>query len=159
MSDKLMRSQTDKMVGGVCGGMGAYLGIDPTLVRIFFVLLGLSNSGIALLLYFVLWIVMPLEGEPAPANISEAISNGTQEMAERARTFGKDIRNTQEQRQRQFAIIGGIVLVVVGAGLLVQNLAIPWLTWFRFDLLWPILLIIGGLVLLVRQMRGETHAA
>jgi phage shock protein C len=155
MNAKLMRSQTDKMVGGVCGGLGLYLGIDPTLVRLFFVVLGLSNGGIALLLYFVLWIVMPLDGKQAPASLSDAIGTSTQEMADRARNLGQDIRENMVPRQRQIAMFGGIALVVLGAALLLQNMAIPWLAWLRFDQLWPILLILGGLVLLVRQSRGN----
>jgi phage shock protein C len=155
MNAKLMRSQTDKMVGGVCGGLGLYLGIDPTLVRLFFVVLGLSNGGIALALYFVLWIVMPLEGKQVSANLVEAIGTGTQEMADRARNLGQDIRENMVPRQRQIAMVGGIALVGLGAVLLLQNLAIPWLAWLRFDQLWPILLILGGLVLLVRQSRGN----
>ena len=155
MNEKMMRSQTDKMVRGVCGGLGAYLGIDPTLVRLFFVVLGLSNSGIALLLYFVLWIVMPLEGKPAPGSLTDAIGTSTQEMADRARNLGQDIRENMVPRQRQVAMFGGIALLVLGSALLLQNLSIPWLARLRLNQLWPILLIIGGLVLLVRQSRSN----
>lgn len=42
----LGRSRTDRMVGGVCGGLGAYLGISSTLVRLFFVLIALPGMGI-----------------------------------------------------------------------------------------------------------------
>jgi len=58
--DKLSRSRTHSMIGGVCGGLGRALRIDPTLVRLFFVLLALSD-GIGVLIYIILWIVMPLE--------------------------------------------------------------------------------------------------
>lgn len=58
---RLMRSLSDKKVAGVCGGVGKYLGIDSTLVRIVMLLLAfLGGSG--LLIYLIMWICMP-EGE------------------------------------------------------------------------------------------------
>lgn len=61
---RLMRSRTDKMIAGVSGGIGNYLGIDSVIVRICFVFLAFLGWG--LLLYPILWIIMPLE--PAPAD-------------------------------------------------------------------------------------------
>ena len=57
---KLYRSKSDKMLGGVCAGLGEYLGIDPTLVRLGFVLLALL-AGHGILVYLIMWIVVPLE--------------------------------------------------------------------------------------------------
>lgn len=54
---KLTRSN-DKMIAGVCGGIADYLGIDPTLVRIAYVLMVLF-AGFGILLYVILWIIMP----------------------------------------------------------------------------------------------------
>jgi phage shock protein PspC (stress-responsive transcriptional regulator) len=54
---RLTRSEVDKRVAGVCGGLADYFGVDPILVRIAFVLLAVMGPGI--LLYIVLWIVMP----------------------------------------------------------------------------------------------------
>jgi phage shock protein C len=62
-SKKLYRSRTDKMVAGVCGGLGRYLGFDPTLIRLAFVLLMLFGVGAGLLAYLLMMIVMPLEPE------------------------------------------------------------------------------------------------
>jgi phage shock protein PspC (stress-responsive transcriptional regulator) len=60
MSDKKLMRSEDRMVAGVAGGLGDYLGIDPTLVRILFVLLTLlGGGGLGILLYIVLWIIMP----------------------------------------------------------------------------------------------------
>jgi phage shock protein C len=60
MNPKLERSKTEKVIAGVCGGVAAYLGLDPTVVRLAFLLL-IPASGIGLLLYLVLWISMPVE--------------------------------------------------------------------------------------------------
>jgi phage shock protein PspC (stress-responsive transcriptional regulator) len=54
---RLTRSQTDKRLAGVCGGLAEYFGIDPILIRVALVILAVMGPGI--LLYIVLWIVMP----------------------------------------------------------------------------------------------------
>lgn len=60
---KLRRSQSDRMLAGVCGGLGEYFDIDPTLVRLGAVGLTLfARLGIPVL-YLVMALVMPLEGE------------------------------------------------------------------------------------------------
>lgn len=55
---RLTRSSTDKKIAGVCGGLAEYFGIDSTLVRLLFVLVALL-PGPGLLLYIILWIIMP----------------------------------------------------------------------------------------------------
>ncbi len=59
MPAKLRKSRKDKMLLGVCGGIAEYLGWDPTIVRILYVVLGIGSYGIAILIYFILAIVMP----------------------------------------------------------------------------------------------------
>ena len=61
---KLTRSETDRRIAGVCGGLAEYFGVDPILIRIAFVVLAVMGPGI--LLYIVLWIVMP-KGQPGAA--------------------------------------------------------------------------------------------
>ena len=57
---KLYRSTGDRMIGGVCGGVGKYFGVDPTLIRLLFVfLIFLGLSGI--IVYLAALIIVPLE--------------------------------------------------------------------------------------------------
>ena len=58
MSEKKLSRSNNKMIGGVCAGIAEYLGLDPTIVRIVWVLL-LFFAGFGILLYLILWIVMP----------------------------------------------------------------------------------------------------
>jgi phage shock protein C len=55
---KMHRSTTNKMVAGICGGLADYFGLDASLMRIIFVVLALLG-GPGILLYIVLWIVLP----------------------------------------------------------------------------------------------------
>jgi phage shock protein C len=79
LAKKLYRSRDEKMLGGVCGGLGLYFGLDPTFVRLFFVLTTLY-LGLGLIAYPVLWLLMPLEPEPelsggsAPAGGESSVS-------------------------------------------------------------------------------------
>jgi phage shock protein C len=66
MNGKLTRSDDDRMIGGVCGGLAKYFGIDSAIVRLIFVLAVLS--GVSPLVYVVLWIVLPEEQSRPPAN-------------------------------------------------------------------------------------------
>lgn len=56
---KLTRSRESRMICGVCGGIGSYFGIDPTIVRIIWLLFGLTGTG--LIVYFIAAVVMPDE--------------------------------------------------------------------------------------------------
>jgi phage shock protein C len=56
---QLRRSSTEKMAGGVCGGLAEYSGIDPLLWRVGFVALTLAG-GSGLLVYLLLWVLMPM---------------------------------------------------------------------------------------------------
>lgn len=60
MSKKFFRSESDKMVGGVCGGLAQYFDMDSTVVRLVFALI-VIYGGTGLLLYIILWIVVPSE--------------------------------------------------------------------------------------------------
>src|SRR5215211_5604527 len=61
MQPRLMRSRTEVIVAGVCGGLAEYFAIDPVIVRLIFVLVTLT-SGIGLFIYPILWLVMPKAG-------------------------------------------------------------------------------------------------
>ncbi|MEV8517043.1 PspC domain-containing protein [Dactylosporangium sp. NPDC051484] len=64
---RLRRSQTDRTVAGVLGGIAEYFGVDPTMVRALFLLSILLTGGVAVLAYPMLWIVMP-EAPPVPVS-------------------------------------------------------------------------------------------
>ncbi len=59
---KLYRSETDKKIAGICGGIAEYMAVDPTVVRVIAVLLILA-PGPGLLAYFIAWIVIPTKSQ------------------------------------------------------------------------------------------------
>jgi phage shock protein PspC (stress-responsive transcriptional regulator) len=58
---RLRRSRSDRMLAGICGGLGDYFGVDPVAFRILFVLLALPGGLPGLLPYILMWIVIPEE--------------------------------------------------------------------------------------------------
>jgi phage shock protein C len=68
---KLVLSRRDKKIAGVCGGFAEYLELDPTLVRLLWVLMAFFG-GWGLIAYLVAWIVMPLAPEPSEERASAA---------------------------------------------------------------------------------------
>jgi len=128
--NRLRRSRSDRMIAGVCGGLGQALRIDSSLVRLFFVLLAFGN-GIGGMLYLLLWILVP-EGEGGQIEVLDA-----------------------EPRERRTFWIVGVALIVFGTISLLDNLNIPGLGWLDFDVLWPLLLVAGGLALLLRRGSEE----
>ena len=126
---KLRRSRKDRMIGGVCGGLGEYFHIDPVIIRLIFVLLLFAN-GIGLLAYILFWIIVPEE----PSEGEEVQPKGEEDMT-RAATRGN--------------LWGGAILIIIGLYFLLRNLG--FLGGLDFSLVWPVILIIVGLFLLFRK--------
>ena len=59
MDKKLYRSRKNRMIAGICGGLGEYLDADPTIIRIIFVILALFGLFPGVLLYLAPWLVIP----------------------------------------------------------------------------------------------------
>ncbi len=60
-SRPLHRSASDRLIGGVCGGLAAWLGWNPTAVRLLYVLVSILSAAFpGIIVYILLWIVMPL---------------------------------------------------------------------------------------------------
>ena len=63
---QLRRPTDDRVVAGVCSGVGRYLDVDPVLIRVGFAVLAVLTWGAALLAYPIMWFIMPEEPAPAP---------------------------------------------------------------------------------------------
>lgn len=76
---RLYRSRSDKMISGVAGGLGEYLNIDPTIVRLIFVL-SLFIGGTGALIYLVMLLIVPEEPLDTPDTVVEVVD--AEEQAE-----------------------------------------------------------------------------
>jgi len=80
------------MIAGVCGGLGEYFNIDATLVRLIFAILAFAGVGMSVILYIVLWIVMPLPpaGEILTSAIAQEPAVASLDAPETTSTFTPD---------------------------------------------------------------------
>jgi len=155
MAKKMYRSTTDSMLGGVCGGLGAYFEFDPNLIRLIFVVLAIV-PGIGIPAYLALWLLVPEESKTEKTSLGERVREGADEIAERARTLGNELRDKSGSPVSATSLAVGLVLVIVGIGLLLRNLGFTWLNWVARIWVWPSLLILVGLVFLWRWIRNRT---
>jgi len=135
---KLTRSETDKIISGVCGGLAAYLNVDSVLVRLAFVIL-LFASGIGIPLYIILWVIMPSTDTADQPN-ADIIHKNIAEMGE---TVSSGV-----SRVGQPGTVG-LILILLGAYFLFRTLG--WLGWLHAGIFWPIIIIGFGAYLLIRR--------
>jgi len=135
MQRRLYRSREDYWIAGVCGGLGTYFEIDSNLIRLAFVLL-VAWNGLGVLLYLVTVLIVPedpvreiapVPGPPPPPR-------------------------TQDESRRTRMI--GWLLLLGGTYLLLHNLRL--FTPIVQDQVFPVILILGGLVLLLLRS-GPRH--
>jgi len=136
MEKRLYRLPRNKMIGGVCTGLGEYFSIDPVLVRLVFIILAFQQ-GIGILAYIILWIVVPVHPEAVTAAAPTAASGDAEaggippQSGEESDTGRSPGRGT---------LIGGVVLIVIGLLFLFDNF-FPGISFADF---WPLLLIAVG---------------
>jgi len=118
---KLYRSESDRMIGGVCGGLAKYLDIDSAIVRLFMILFLLS--GIGLIVYLVAWVIVPLEAgasrDDKRLKIECKVKRGVAKM---------NYRVEEKKKNRGWFVLGlGGLLVLIGFSNLVgADVAIPY---------------------------------
>jgi phage shock protein C len=64
---ELKRSRTNRMIAGVCGGVGEYLAIDPNVIRLIWVVVTVFTAGTGILAYLLAWLIIPEEESPTTA--------------------------------------------------------------------------------------------
>ena len=156
MKSRLERSNTNRVIGGVCGGIAEYLAVDPTLVRVVFVVTAFVTAGLGVLAYIVLLVLMPQPGKPAPfTNASPPTDTTTRMDADSTVTTPATVTpadpavHQAEAERRRMAF--GYLLIALGVAFLLSNAGV-----FRFvqwQFLWPLVLIGIGVLFLVQRVR------
>lgn len=145
MQNRLTRPENGRILGGVCAGVANWIGLDVTLVRIIFLILGFM-TGSGLLIYLILWVVIPSSTE-IPGNQTD--------WSMRAGQMRDDfIQATSKPNMDALKIFGG-VLVALGAFYLMKEIQPEWFYWANKSVLWAIALIVIGAVFIIRALRGD----
>ncbi len=142
MERRLYRSRKWRVIGGVAGGLAEYFGLDPILMRVIFVIITLI-SGLGVLLYIILWIVIP----EVPFEVAYKVN--TDGDAQKPEGADENFSSVQTKSDGKGRIVIGSVLIIIGGLFLLERL-IPS---FDFEDFLPAVLIIIGLALIWNSAR------
>jgi phage shock protein C len=161
------------MIAGVCGGLAKYFDIDPTIVRVLFVI-SIFLGGGGIIAYIILWIVVPEEqiifqsaGQDSQSyqsnsNSEESNSNTDQqsskfdssnfssEVNKKVNDATNEINKILDEARSNKKVFGGTILILLGILFLLDNL----LPHFDFGDYWPIILIVIGVGIIIKASRN-----
>lgn len=160
MNRRLVRSRTDRVIGGVAAGLADYMNADTALVRIAWALLIPLTGGAALLAYIVAWIVVPEATDAPYAAVAPGTELDTSAVDPDApASSGVDAPvyttpvATSSGGDNRAGLVIGIGLVLVGLWFLLRE----YLPNFDWSLVWPVVLIGVGVLILVGVSRRRTE--
>lgn len=137
MNKKLYRLRENRMIAGVCGGIAEYFNIDPTIIRIIWILFGFVTYGTGVIAYVIALIVIP---EASPSSFENQQGGSTEGH--------KNGINLDSIKSR---IVMGSALVLLGVFLIGRN----FLPWLNFNILWPVILIVIGILIIFAGWRKK----
>lgn len=144
------------MIGGVASGLAHFFGLDPTIVRLVW-LVSLFFGGAGFVLYIIAWIIIP----PAPQGGATPTFAKSEQIREQVINTAKDIEaqlkgestsrysGEAERQAAQRRTVLGWILIGLGVLLLARNV----FSWLAIGHLWPILIIIAGAVIIMQEVR------
>ena len=147
--NRLYRSRFDKVIAGVAGGLAKHFNMDATLVRVLFVVLAFAGAG-GILIYIILWIAVPEDPQLESFNFDNKKTEEKMEtdfnQSETQKDDYKDYKpyRDYEKRKNDGSLIAGIILITLG-GLFLATRFIPHVD---FGDLWPLLLIVVGILIM-----------
>lgn len=149
----LYRLPKQGKIFGVCAGLADFFDMDVTLMRVIFVVLAFATGGAMVLLYIILAIILPvsyvIEGQET--TYSKTSISGV-DMGEKVGQLGHELNDKRVVSGARNYV--GLGLVILGIWLLLVQL-VPQLFDFRWDFMWPILLIFAGLLVILRRGYGK----
>jgi phage shock protein C len=147
---KIYRSTTNKVIAGVAGGLGEFFAVDPVIIRIVFVVLTLMGGG-GLLIYIILWIIVPYKIDTGFNFTNQSSETQHEDKKAESEIKDKDFHHDDQydgdkskHMPSRSSIFAGIILITLGI-LFLMDKFIPDID---FSKLWPIILIVIGILLL-----------
>jgi len=142
MDKKIYRSRKNKIIAGVCGGLGEYFKIDPVIIRILFITMTVFG-GTGLLLYIISAFIIPK---------SPVVSNGESEP------------ETKEKTSDKVKLFLGVGIILIGVFIILEKFNISFFPNYLFSFkhyfgmfFWPIILIITGSLLILSYKKNDNH--
>lgn len=181
MEKRLFRNEHEKVIAGVASGLAEYMQVDVTIIRLLFVLATLFLAGGGLLVYIVMWIVVPVNNDPIARfnkfndyfqknqqdasmfNSPNAFNNPTNAEPQtkwNTPNVGPDFNQPFNPNQFQKGndtgrTIGGLIILILGIYFLLRQLDLmpEWFNIFKIYKLWPLAIVAVGISLIFRNKR------
>lgn len=179
MEKKLYRNEHDKVIAGISSGLADYMQIDITIVRILFVLSSIFLAGTGVLVYIVMWIIVPVNNDITvrykkfddyykrnqgtsmfntpnafnnPYNSGEQTKWNTENVDPNKTSTNPDFSKLNKSNDSGRTIVG-LVLLILGIYFLLRQLDfIPhWLNIFKIYKLWPLAIVAIGISLIFKN--------
>ena len=146
-SKTLYRSAQNKIIAGVAGGIGEYFQIDPTIIRIIFIILTLFH-GSGLLIYIIMWVILPPRSQLSTKN-EDTLKENISEIKAKAKSFAHTLNFRESSSREDSRFWWAILIIVLGFFFLFRNFGI----FDEFDLgkFWPVILIVLGLIFFLKR--------
>jgi phage shock protein PspC (stress-responsive transcriptional regulator) len=159
MNRRLYRSVVDRRIGGVAAGTATYFDIDPSIARVLWLLLAFFSGGVFFVVYLVMWAVVPEAPYPTGGATPIAAAPASGEARAEPPTAAPSNAAPASWPPAAHAgpgpggrVILGAILIVIGAWFLAAEF-LPWLNW---DLVWPIGLVVIGVLVLATALRRSS---
>lgn len=151
MNKRLYRSKNNKILAGVCGGLAEYFGVDPTIIRIAYLVISLIISPLFLggvVIYIIAAIIIPQDEGSFPGNNTH---KANEDFSENAPNMGADDWNKQVNYDAgKNRIMLGAALVVIGALFLLKQL----ISWFNYKYIIPLIVVGVGIYIIYKGGKG-----
>ena len=149
---RLYRSQTDRVLFGVCGGLGKYFGIDPVIFRIFFIIF-LFIYGIGLIAYLIMILIIPNErGVGKDDKEKGEVDEFAERIEKSAGEFADKIETSDFIPSGKSANYLGIFIIFIGLFFLArETFPLQWL--FHSDVILPFAIILLGLYVVLKSKK------
>lgn len=181
MENRLLRNEHDKVIAGVSSGLAAYMQVDVTIIRLLFALSTIFLVGTGVLVYLVMWIVVPVNNDPSArfTKFNDYFKNEPpfhtpgstfNQGPASGQPFSAPVEDLNETKQGQpdwqnpvdfktlkkssdtGRTIGGLFLLVIGLYfLMIEFHFVPY--WFKLDKLWPLVFVAIGLSFILKSKR------
>ena len=146
MADRLYKSRTDRVISGVAGGVAEQLNLDPSIVRVAWVVLAIMSGGVIALIYLVMMIVVP---EPPPESRAGDPFVGTADPAHPGEPItASEAAPRPATTDPGGALLLGVILILVGGFFLLRQYA----PQVDVGAAWPVLALAAGVVLVVLSL-------
>ncbi len=168
MEKRLFRNEYEKVVAGVSSGIAEYMEVDVTIIRLLFVLSTIFLVGTGILVYLVMWIVVPVNNDPAKrfAKFNEydkgfqnPFESKPNTQAWTSYTVNEDsFKNTKfesgfkpyRKNNDTAKTVGGLILLVIGIYFLMNEFnIIPF--WFDIGKMWPLIFVAIGVSFIMKS--------